>query len=191
MPNDIQAQLAALLGGGGGQAQPQQDPRIAAMQQMRAEQQGPLQPYRMMPGQTMQDQQMDTRAVQPDGRPMEPYTTPGLRGSSNIEDYANRDNKTTEDDLQMVYDQMDHMAGDDVDTNQDEWPDTPEEFKTKYGRDPATDAEVEFYYGPDDQNQATDGADDQEATTRSRNNAFDEAQFRNTMTRPSEARRRR
>jgi hypothetical protein len=36
---------------------------------------------------------------------------------------------------------------DDDATNQANWPDTAEEFTKKFGREPTTDAEVEFYYG--------------------------------------------
>jgi hypothetical protein len=31
--------------------------------------------------------------------------------------------------------------------NQNEWPDTPDEFAKKFGRPPATDAEMEWYFG--------------------------------------------
>jgi hypothetical protein len=77
-----------------------------------------------------------------------PYNTPGVRTGP---PEANTNNNTTEGDLQTVYDQMDYQAGDDTDTDQDEWPETVEEFKLKFGREPATDEEMEFYYGDMDE----------------------------------------
>jgi hypothetical protein len=77
------------------------------------------------------------------------------RGSQNDRDEAAEAAQMSDEDLlAQVQKQMVPPATGDMDndvTDQSNWPDTPEEFTKKFGREPTTDSEVEFYYGaPED-----------------------------------------
>lgn len=149
----IEEELAALMQGQAGQQG--QNPMIQALQNVANKQRGAMQmpmPTREGPAEPMMEMQQTMPQMQE--RPRPPYNTPGVRSGP---PEPNTDNKTTEGDLQRVYDQMDYMAGDEVDTDQDEWPETPQEFERKYGRPPATDAEMQFYYGDEDDDTVQQG----------------------------------
>lgn len=190
--------------GGAGNAMGGTDPRIAALAQLSSGNENPMMRGVMDPQQMMQQRRappMLDPEYQPERRPYQgkeilefptpprdpydpmrrmdsgepPYTTPSPENMDRRIEQG-RSNKTTEQELQDVHDQMDYMAGDHPDDDQDEWPETPEEFKLKYGRAPATDSEVEFYYGPE-----------QGETPKS--DSFFRTQERTRGMKPSEARR--
>lgn len=91
-----------------------------------------------------------------EGQLLRPYTTPEMRGGADIESYAEPLNqpgfipRTSSNALDFAFQQEDYMAGNTPNTDLDKWPNTVEEFILKFGREPATDSEMEFYY-PDEE----------------------------------------
>lgn len=149
----------------------QRDPRLDAIEQMAR--QGQVQRPGMKTEQDLQQFEQQYGMPSESNRLANPRQNlmQGMddgRGSPNDQqEAAGAAQMSDEDLLAQVQKQLDRpmdQQGNDpmpqeVDDPPELWPPTPEEFKQKYGRAPATDMEIQHYYGDAEDDYPTDERD--------------------------------
>lgn len=145
---DIMQMLRALAPGAMSVAAPQgqPDPRLAAMAQMQGGTPNAAQ-QNAMPGETVTDPRI--RQLQ-EATNQTMRTKDGYGHGTDDGDGPDREPDQDQDLIDMVHSSMgggDKEAPKPEDVHPDQWPSSREGFKQMFGREPATDSEVE-YYGP-------------------------------------------